>query len=320
MCTVSEQTKTKTTRQPVKASPVDVVAAARERVVVQRRTRADLASGIVSAEAALEELDARSAAVVLDDPSSAVSLAVELAQRRDQLRLLRGAVSKQDERVAAAEREYLLAEAAVLEPAVARAQAVLDRHEARTAELLRLLEEHDGPYVPEIDLVLATWDPTPGVPSSVTYTAPKSRALVEAVEAARLPIRILAVLADGGDPGSLSELAGQVDEAAYPACVWGPAALVPAPAWVGKVAAVERELESARAAVEANARQVVDLEEAIERGDPDPGGALEGVGMAIVPSFSAKLARSRVALTAAKERLAAAEVAVDALASAGGGS
>ena len=172
---------------------------------------------------------------VLDDPEAAMRLPKLMQEQRDLIEIAARAIGAQRSRVAAAEREYLLGEADRLEGPVAAARAELDRHNARTYELLRMLEQHEGPFVPKRELDLEIERTVSLGPRVIELT--KSEVLGNRIAELGRPVFILRELADGRDPSAVVAGWGLRSEDVYPVCVWGPDALIPAPAYQRRVAA-----------------------------------------------------------------------------------
>lgn len=176
-------------------------------------------------EAELESLQSRAGGEVLDDPKAAERLPRVLADLRDRLDLAGRAIEAQRPRVAAAESAYLLAEAEKLRGPVKRAENALARHEEKTAELLRLLEEHEGPFVPKALLDFEQQQQHTAGPREVVLT--RSEVMENDLAALRRPALVLEELAAGRDPMQHPDLRDCVPAETFPACVWGPEALVP---------------------------------------------------------------------------------------------
>lgn len=202
------------TRKPVQDAR-DAVTSARE---VLARWEAERAA----ATAELASLQSRAGSEVLDDPNAASTLPRLMTQLRDRSDIARRAIEAQQPRVVEAERAYLLAEADQLEQIAATARATLEKHEARTAELLRALEKHEGPFVPKalLDDTVAiagqerSWEHTPG------------ETLRKAVESAERPVLALREMAAGRNPMAHPDLRDHPASAVLPDCVTGPDALV----------------------------------------------------------------------------------------------
>jgi hypothetical protein len=210
---------------------------------VVRQARATLEQWETTARTAaddLEQLQRRMGEQVLETPERAEEFTREMQSLRDRIAVAESAIAAQRPKVAPAEQAYLLAEADLLESRdLVPAKAALADHQARTEELLALLEEHEGRYVPEADLQRATHN----FGERLRFVAPRSAPLRAAVFNAECQVQVVRELAAGRDPGPMlnqwNELVHQVD---YPACVWGADALVPARAYLQKVEHAHREL------------------------------------------------------------------------------
>jgi hypothetical protein len=225
------------------------VAKAHQLVEEERATLARWEADQAAAAAELESLQDRAGAEVLDNPDAARQLPKVLAELRDRIEIAGKAIAAQGPRVTAAESAYLMAEADVLDRVADAARRERDQHEARTAELLALLAEHEGPFVPERELV--TQQHVAGTPLSRQLD--KSELLQLEVVNAERPVEILRAMAEGRDPQPLvTEWAGKqggIDPATvYPACVWGPDAIVPAPLYLRRSSNTETPAPVAAAA------------------------------------------------------------------------
>lgn len=216
-----------------------------------------------AAEAELASLQARSGEEVLDDETAAQRLTTAMHELRDRAEIAGRAIAAQQPRVKAAERAYLEAEADELEKPLIEARAAVTRHQARTNELLRLLREHEGPFVPEEELRDAIPSGVAWVGREFSDEVPKSRLLAMAVEEAERPVAILRAMAEGREP-NITLNSGETPADVYPACVWGPGAVVPAPAYL-------RAVENARGRVESLQREEESLPERIADADVDHG-------------------------------------------------
>lgn len=224
----------------------------------QRAKLIDLEAQSQSCERDLVALQARAGDAVLDDESGDAVLQISKAigEHRDRAQVLGSAIAAQKPRIEAAERAYLNAEADEYEKPLTEARANLARHETMTAGLLRQLEEHEGRFVAEVQHLETL---SSGERHGLNFGTPKSWALQEAVEAAEQPVEILRSLARGETP---TTPAGDT----WPRCVWGPTALIPAPAYLqtleqtrGRVANLDKQLEAVDARiVELNADPAYD--------------------------------------------------------------
>lgn len=210
---------------------------------VLARWEAELAA--VTAE--LQSVRDRAGGEVLDDPDAAERLPRVIGDLTARVDIAERAIRAQRPRVVDAERAYLLSEADKLRPAVKRAEGALQRHHERTTELLRQLEEHEGRFVPESALIEERWSHRSTgryVGGDDSYDLPKSAALEDVLASARRPVLLLEELAAGRDPMLHPDLRDCVPHQVFPACVWGPDALVPCPMY----------LRFSRAAAEAAAK------------------------------------------------------------------
>ena len=213
---------------------------AKEVVSAERAKLSKCEADQITAQAELASLEQRSGQEFLDDLSTAEDLAASMQGLRDRSNILERAIAAQRGRVQAAESAYLHVEADELERAVDAARGRLVAHDRRTEELLAQLEEHEGTFVPEhrdLGVIYEGQGPMGGR---------KSAALQSDLAQAEARVRILRDLAAGVDPSVwLREqqsafdgtVAGVEIRDLYPACVWGPDAVVPAPAYLRSVQA-----------------------------------------------------------------------------------
>jgi hypothetical protein len=244
--------------ETITPSRADLEAAHEAALVELQRHREALTTAerqLDEAAAAFDETWTGSGEKILDAPQAGARISKRLAQLRDQGDLAELAIEAARPRVAAAETAFVRAEAAVYEHEARIAAAALAEHQARTDELLAQLREHEGEYVPAwqsrgitrgADSVTLDERPAAG--------PPKSSELRRAVTLAEHRARILRDLAEGVDPApALASQASIVDgtvdgfpiDQLYPPSVWGPDAVVPAPAYLTTTGAGVNERESA---------------------------------------------------------------------------
>lgn len=148
---------------------------------------------VVAAVAEGESIRARMGSEVLDDPALAEGMAAALSATSSAAEVARSAASAAGPRVYAAKVAVLELDAAAFDRQAARARADLEAHEARTAELLGLLAEHEGEYAPATEL--SQIDP------HALYVKPmKSQSLKSAVRLAELRAKVLRMVIRGEDP------------------------------------------------------------------------------------------------------------------------
>lgn len=243
------------------AQAADLVIQARERLVEWENAK-------TTAEAELARLGAVGGDEVLDDPEASSRLPRLMQEQRDRIDVAGRAIVAQRGRITAAERAYLSAEADSLEPMAAAKRTALEGHNKKTADLLDELAKHEGVFVPERDLLeeRAEWQRAAGG-SALGWTRDMAKSEILSAEVAEteLPVRVLRAMASGEDPAGL--LAGSN---AYPACVWGPDALVPAPAYLRSVEAQLADEASARDGLAKVKVRIDELESAIARGGRHP--------------------------------------------------
>lgn len=230
----------------------------------QRARLGDLHGEKAAAEAELAVLQQSAPEAYLNDESgsSRDKVARDLSELRERVDIIARAIPVQQQRVVTAESSYLTAKADEYETAAVEAREALERHRARTSELLRQLEDHEGRYLSaaevsdrmsfeELKVFVA------GGSGTVSYSVPKSRALLKTVERAERSVAILRALADGRTP-AIQLWSGETVADAYPPCVWGPDALVPAPTYVREVEAAQHDLDGVE-------RRAAELKERLAR-------------------------------------------------------
>ncbi len=178
-----------------------------------------------SAQAELADLQRRAGDDVLDDPDAALRLPRAMGELRDRIDVAERATVSARQRVTVAERAFIAADADSREPAVAAARKALADFDAKTVRLVEQLKAHTGR-----DYVLAeVLDSLRYGPQTITrHRLPLERAL----EGMEQPLNALRSLLAGEQPAV----------PAYPDTVWGPTAVVPAPAYL---ASVERQAQAA---------------------------------------------------------------------------
>lgn len=199
-----------------------------------------------ASRAELESMQDRAAEEVLDDPALVDRLPREMAELRGRLELADGAAKAQAQRVAAAEAVYLEAQATALEGSVRGAREALDKHQSKTDRLLAQLAEHEGVFVLQVED-----DSLIPVGTQRVTMRPVSEVLAEDLAVAELRVRILRAMAAREDVGAMlrplrsivdGTVLNRTDSELYPACVWGPGALVPAPEYRAEPAAAPVEV------------------------------------------------------------------------------
>lgn len=202
-----------------------------------------------AATAELASLQERAGEEVLADESAAVRLSKSMQELRDRIDIAARAVAAASPKLEAAARAVVLAEADEVDVEQARAQAKLDEFDARQQELLSALEEFTGlPWQVERPEITG-----PGVAISgefaprVVKQSPREP-LQRAVRMAERKAWCLREIADGRDPHSelsvpfegrmfSAIIAGPPAREFYTDCVWGPNAVMPAPAYLRAVEA-----------------------------------------------------------------------------------
>ncbi len=215
------------------------VEAARAAVLAAREQVANWESRLAEASAELSELEQTAGESILADPAAADAIESRLTVLRSTVRAAERAVDAARPKVTTAESRYLTAEAAALEQPLAEARTKLTEHEERTAQLLAKLEDHEGVFVPESEVLKLrhAFDVAGG--DVRARKAPKSLALRREVRRLEDQITILREMAAGRDPREwerqhrTNPITGSTVE--YPGCVAGPDALVPTRAYLDSV-------------------------------------------------------------------------------------
>lgn len=272
----------------------------REVLMGERSKLAKLQDDQAAAAAELDDLQACAGDLVVDEPAAAGRVARDLAELRDRVEIGGRAVDAQRSRVGTAEKAFLLAEAEAHRGPASSARRKLERHQARTEELLKLLAEHDGSYVPKawLDSQLVAAG-TPRVLESYVGDG-----LSDAVERAELPVLVLEEMAAGRAPEAHERLRGVDPTSVYPSTVWGQEAVVPAPAWLRRVEAEQHAAAGTAAGIDKLSELVADLEAAIAAGDEAPTD-LQTVTLAKPPTLPKQLEHARRALAELQARAGA---------------
>lgn len=234
-------------------------AEARHAVLAAREKLAQLEAEHAATSAELDSLQARAGEEVLDDPTAAPRLTRALGELRDRLEITSRAIEAQRPRVLTAERAYLATEAQRLREPVREIEERLAKHQRRTDELLALLADHEGQFVPKAELVRAR-----PMSSATTLVIRDdgtedddgpiglvSEEIKYELAIAGKRVWIVETLAAGQDPQpALQAEASIIDgyvlglpiRELYPACVSGPDALVPAPQYLRSLEALRQRV------------------------------------------------------------------------------
>lgn len=263
--------------QPRARSVVEEHAAAVDRA---RAVLAEWEARRTAAAAELASLRERVGAEVLDAPGAVEEYAGSMQQLERIVDIATRAVAAQEPRVTAVEMAYVAAEADALEASVLRpAQEALAKHEARTTELLEELEKHEGKFVPELTLILQRHDVNRQGP--LTYALPRSQALRGEVTRVERQLQVLRAMAAGEDPQDLVAKWQMWDDPnialsdVYPACVWGPDALVPAVDFQRRLQASQQRVADLKALAERLPDEIDAWEQA--QAEEPPGARLQGL-------------------------------------------
>lgn len=210
----------------------------------------------IAAEAELESLQDRAGGEVLADESAADRLPKAMQELRDRIDIAARAAAAAAEKLHAARVRVLLLDAEAFDAEAERCRHSLAQHEQTTAELVAALAEHEGRFISVQEA--SAYQGSPGVTEDhhLLQGAPalKSVGLQQALRRAELRAFVCRTVAAGGDPHDElarersmvnGKIAGVMLEDLYPASVWGPDAIVAAPAYLRAVAGGRPELPAA---------------------------------------------------------------------------
>lgn len=210
------------------------------------------------AESELERIRASSGDEVLEAPERGAELSKTMQQLRDEIEIAANAINAATPKLDAARVAVLEADAVTYERRAEEFRAEYDAHRAKTDALLAELEEHECRFVPEEDWARAErWAGNVDVDLE-SWSVPRSGELFLKVERELAKAAVLRDVAAGVDPAArLDGLADAVTGTVlggkraelYPPAVWGPEAVIPAPAFINHVASVQRQLVDHDAAV-----------------------------------------------------------------------
>lgn len=213
-----------------------------------------------AAEAELTDLQGRAGDEVLADPDAAAALTEAMTGLRSRIDIAARAVTAAEPRVDEARRAVLLVDAGEWDEAAAGLRAQLDEREQRTAELLAALEEYTGAKWQLAPLLNATT----GMPSLITSRDVTAERLRVEVASAERTGAVLRALAAGEDP---EKTVPGVTAKDYPASVWGPAAVLPAPRYLVFEQERQRRVAAARGHLAEAEARVVELRQRKAAGD-----------------------------------------------------
>lgn len=191
----------------------------------------------LAAEQELASLQERAGEEVLADASAAGRLPRMMQELRDRVDIAERALGAAQPRLDEARRATLLAEADEWDVEVGKRRKALERHVVKIDELLVALRELDGVayglVVEDVDLIPAG--------GTRVITASKREQLEVELVRAELTAHVLREVAAGRDPRAELQAKGSIVDGTvhglpareyYPSSVWGPDAVVPAPAYV----------------------------------------------------------------------------------------
>lgn len=201
---------------------------------VVERWQAELAE----ARGALADLDTRAGAELLDDESAARRIPKLKAELWDRIDVAERALAEAEPRLERARRDVLRQEAATYEPLIVEQQKQLAEHDARTQALLEALQSHSGALYRPVTFDDPDLRNRAEQGERVSLPVPVRQRFVDEVERLTRRRDILLAVADGQDPrqvvgaGGLFAVANPPAPQEYPASVWGPDAVIPAPAYL----------------------------------------------------------------------------------------
>jgi hypothetical protein len=246
------------------------VSTTRDAVLAERATLESWEAKHAAAEAELAALERLAGDSILAEPDDAEKVEGKIADARRAVRAAARAIEAQGPRVPVAEARYFAAEADALDAERVAAQRVLDEHDAKTEKLLRQLEEHEGAFVPEVDLIKVQHQAGTG-PNS--WKAPKSAAMRSKVRTLGDQVTILRELAAGRDPevwiraNRYNVISGKTVE--YPECVAGPDALVSVPAFLTRTEGARTRLRELEELLDELPRRLEERAQAIRLHQPN---------------------------------------------------
>lgn len=213
-----------------------------EQVVEHQGTVARWEAEKLTAEQELRSLQQRAGEEVLADESAASRLPKLMQELRDRADIAERALEAARPRLQAAQVAALLAEADEWDAEAGRRRKALERHVAKIDEHLAALRELDGV---EYGLIVEDHEHIPAG-ARIVVQASKREHLETEVDRAELTAHVLREIAAGRDPSAeLRAKSSVVDGSVlglpvqdfYPASVWGPDAVLPAPAYVATLPA-----------------------------------------------------------------------------------
>lgn len=198
--------------------------------------------------AELESLQERAGEEVLADESAAMSLPRSMQELRDRIDIASRAVAAATPKMEAAARVVVLAEADEWDAEHARRQALLDEHDAKQQKLLDALQKFTG-----LDWEVSREDRSIAETGPRVIKNPTREPLLADVRRAERTAWCLRELAEGRDPhNDLSVpfegrsfqgiITGPDAREFYTGSVWGPDAVLPAPAYLQAKAAGTADL------------------------------------------------------------------------------
>lgn len=200
----------------------------------------------------------------LDDPDAVMKVPALLRELRDQVAVAHSAVGAQEPRVRSAEAAWLQAYADALSVDVRAAEARLEAHNAKTADLLAALEAHNGTYVTRAELERHLQPEFMRVGAEPEWERPKSEAIERELGDAQALVWTLGKTIEGVDLRRPENLPSMDYSVAYPPLVQGADALVPT---VAQRALHDHDPESAHESLREIYRLrglVEDLEEGVD--------------------------------------------------------
>ncbi len=201
------------------------------------------------ARSELQVLEATIGEKALDDPAIADRLVAKASELRARVEMAAKAITAAQPRLVTAQQAVLELDAQEHDRLAADHRAKLNRHEARTVELLSQLQDHEGVFLPEENARRSQAGVTGA--TVIEWTRPKSADLKDAVAVEELKASVLRDVAAGADPAARlaehrgylsSEIYGRAERSFYGPAVWGPGAVMPAPAFLSEVDQIVQRL------------------------------------------------------------------------------
>lgn len=208
----------------------------------------------IAAQAEHGDITSRMGEEILEDPTRLDAISDALQQAERTAAAARSTAAAAEPKLLAARHAVLSIDAAELDKQAAAARVTLDAHDARTAELLAALAEHEGQFVHGSVVLQEVSAHATATRVTLPYSpASKSAELRLAAERLELRATVLRDVIAGVDPWArLNSMSSYVDGSVLglapseylSAAVWGPESIVTLPAYEARIAAKQGELQA----------------------------------------------------------------------------